>query len=459
MREFSLNLSLSKKPIFFQIYSYFKNEILNGQLQYNDFLPSIRSCAQSFKVSKNTVEVAYQLLVSEEYIHNIPKRGYKVVYQGKTKLYHDIAISDTSLTQAIRYDFRYGNIELNTFPFHQWNKVRNACIAHNQRNYMVEGKAQGEYGLRKELSRLLYESRGVLSNPEQIVVGSTPQQLVSLLCQILEIDKHIIGVENPGYDGARNTFLNYGFQVQPIPLTKDGVSIDELENSHANVMYVSPSQQFMNKMNMSQNKRQELVTWVHSHTYIIEDDYEWEFKYQNDYLPSIQSLYPEKTIYIGRFSKTLVPIFNLSYLVLPYDVLSLFYSKVTEYDQPVSRLDQLTFSQYLSDGYWYKQLQKMRETYEEKRKIFFEAISQYMRHVVKAEGKDMGLHTFLTVKTDKTEAELIGLGVQKGVKVYGTSRYWFHTKEKYPTVLLGYGALSPSEIHNGIKLLAEAWFG
>ncbi|GED13511.1 MocR-like pyridoxine biosynthesis transcription factor PdxR [Aneurinibacillus migulanus] len=459
MREFSLNLSLSKKPIFFQIYSYFKNEILNGQLQYNDFLPSIRSCAQSFKVSKNTVEVAYQLLVSEEYIHNIPKRGYKVVYQGKTKLHHDIAISDTSLTQAIRYDFRYGNIELNTFPFHQWNKVRNACIAHNQRNYMVEGKSQGEYGLRKELSRLLYESKGVLSNPEQIVVGSTPQQLVSLLCQILEIDKHIIGVENPGYDGARNTFLNYGFQVQPIPLTKDGVSIDELENSHANVMYVSPSQQFMNKMNMSQNKRQELVTWVHSHTYIIEDDYEWEFKYQNDYLPSIQSLYPEKTIYIGRFSKALVPIFNLSYLVLPYDVLSLFYSKVTEYDQPVSRLDQLTFSQYLSDGYWYKQLQKMRETYEEKRKIFFEAISQYMRHVVKAEGKDMGLHTFLTVKTDKTEAELIGLGVQKGVKVYGTSRYWFHTKEKYPTVLLGYGALSPSEIHNGIKLLAEAWFG
>ncbi|MED4730787.1 PLP-dependent aminotransferase family protein [Aneurinibacillus migulanus] len=459
MREFSLNLSLSKKPIFFQIYSYFKNEILNGQLQYNDFLPSIRSCAQSFKVSKNTVEVAYQLLVSEEYIHNIPKRGYKVVYQGKTKLHHDIAISDTSLTQAIRYDFRYGNIELNTFPFHQWNKVRNACIAHNQRNYMVEGKAQGEYGLRKELSRLLYESRGVLSNPEQIVVGSTPQQLVSLLCQILEIDKHIIGVENPGYDGARNTFLNYGFQVQPIPLIKDGVSIDELENSHANVMYVSPSQQFMNKMNMSQNKRQELVTWAHSHTYIIEDDYEWEFKYQNDYLPSIQSLYPEKTIYIGRFSKALVPIFNLSYIVLPYDVLFLFYSKVTEYDQPVSRLDQLTFSQYLSDGYWYKQLQKMRETYEEKRKIFFEAISQYMRHVVKAEGKDMGLHTFLTVKTDKTEAELIGLGVQKGVKVYGTSRYWFHTKEKYPTVLLGYGALSPSEIHNGIKLLAEAWFG
>lgn len=458
MREFSLNLLSSKKPIFFQIYRYFKNEILDGQLQYDDLLPSIRSCAQSFEVSKNTVEVAYQLLVSEEYIRNIPKKGYKVVYQGETKPQHNTSTSDPSLTQTIRYDFRYGNIELNTFPFHHWNKVRNTCIAYNQSNYIVEGKAQGEYVLRKELARLLYEARGVISNPEQIIVGSTPQQLVSLLCQMLETDKHIIGVENPGYDGARNTFLNYGFQVHPIPLTEDGVSIHELKNSHANIMYVSPSQQFMNRMTLSQNKRHQLAAWVHSNAYIIEDDYEWEFKYQNDYLPSIQSLYPEKIIYIGRLSKALVPVFNLSYLVLPYDVLSLFHSKVAEYDQPVSRLDQLTFSQYLSDGYWYKQLQKMRETYEEKRKVFFEAISQYMKHVAKAEGKDMGLHTFLTVKTDKTEAELIGLGIQKGVKVYGTSRYWFHTEKKYPTVLLGYGALSANDIRNGIKLLAEAWF-
>ncbi|BAU26038.1 GntR family transcriptional regulator/MocR family aminotransferase [Aneurinibacillus soli] len=458
MREFSLDLLSNPKPLFFQIYSYFQDEIVQGQLQYDAFLPSIRSCAQSLKVSKNTVENAYHLLVSEGYICNIPKKGYKVVYQGEKSIHDHVSISDDSYNQHIHLDFRYGNIELAAFPFNQWNKVRNTFVANNQSDYMVEGKSQGEYILRKELSRLLYESRGVVSNPEQIIIGSTPQQLVSLLCQLLEADKHIIGVENPGYDGARNTFLNHGFQVRAIPLTADGVSLEELEKSHADVMYVSPSQQFMNKMAMSQEKRQQLIQWVHSNTYIIEDDYEWEFKDEDGYVPSIQSLYPEKVIYIGRISKALLPVSNLSYLVLPYDALSLFYAKVPEYDQPVPRLDQLTFSQYLSDGYWYKHLQKMRKQYEEKRKAFFEAISHSMGNLIEIEGKDIGLHAFLTVKTNKTESELIGLGLKKGVKVYGTSRYWFHRTDRYPTVLLGYGALHCSQIYNGIKLLAEAWF-
>ncbi|WP_260288441.1 MocR-like pyridoxine biosynthesis transcription factor PdxR [Peribacillus aracenensis] len=458
MREFSLNLLSNQKPLFFQIYSYFKDEILQGQLEYGVFLPSIRSCAQSLKVSKNTIESAYHLLVSEGYICNIPKKGYKVVYQGDQNVYDNLFVSDDSYNKNIHLDFRYGNIELASFPFNQWNKVRNTFISDNQSDYMVEGKSQGEYILRKELSRLLYESRGVVSNPEQIIIGSTPQQLVSLLCQLLEADKYIIGVENPGYDGARNTFLNHGFQVHAIPLTGDGVSIEELEKSDADVMYVSPSQQFMNKMAMSQEKRQQLIQWVFSNKYIIEDDYEWEFKYEDGYLPSIQSLNPEKVVYIGRISKVLLPVSNLSYIVLPYDVLSLFYSKMPEYDQSVPRLDQLTFSQYLSDGYWYKYLQKMRKQYEEKRKVFFEAISHNMGTLVEIEGKDIGLHTFLTVKTDKTESELIALGLKKGVKVYGTSRYWFHTTGKYPTVLLGYGALNCEQIYKGTKLLAEAWF-
>jgi GntR family transcriptional regulator/MocR family aminotransferase len=186
------------------------------------------------------------------------------VYQGEKNIYDNLSISDDSYNKNIHFDFRYGNIELAAFPFNQWNKVRNTFIANNQSDYMVEGISQGEYILRKELSRLLHESRGGVSNPEQIIIGSTPQQLVSLLCQLLEVDKYIIGVENPGYDGARNTFLNHGFQVHAIPLTVDGVSIEELEKSHANVMYVSPSQQFMNKMVMSQDKRQQLIRWVYS---------------------------------------------------------------------------------------------------------------------------------------------------------------------------------------------------
>ncbi|WP_443147051.1 MocR-like pyridoxine biosynthesis transcription factor PdxR [Paenibacillus sp. HWE-109] len=449
---------MDRKPLFYQIYDYFKQGILKEQLPYGTFLPSIRSCAQSLNVSKNTVESAYQLLVSEGYISNIPKKGYQIVHLVKKSGSSSFPIWSGDYTDEVRIDFRYGNIELSSFPLNQWNKARNQIIGHYQRNYEVEGDSQGENALRKELSRLLFEARGVISAPEQIIIGATPQQLVSLLCQLMDTRDYVIGVEDPGYDGARNTFINLGFRVHAIPLTTDGISIDELEKSPANVVYVSPSQQFLNKLTMPQDKRQQLVQWVYSKKYIFEDDYEWEYKYENGFVASIQSLAPEKVIYIGRISKTLLPVTNISYAVLPYEMLSLFHSRVTEYDQPVSRLDQLTFAQYVSNGYWYKHLQKVRKQYEEKSTAFFEAMSQNSQYFVEVEAKDTGLHAFVTVKSSKSESELIKLGKMNGVQVYGTSRYRYHMTGKYPTVLLGYGSLSCKEIHLGIKLLTEAWF-
>lgn len=459
MKELSTIRFTDQEPLFSQIYHFLKDEILGNHLPYEEFLPSIRSCAQSLQVSKNTVEVAYQLLVSEGYVKSIPKKGYQVVYLAESLGPLRTTSSSEPQQPVIRYDFRYGNIELGTFPFHQWNKLRNKVIAEHQNNYMVEGLPQGEYVLRKELSKLLHEARGVISTPEQIIIGATPQQLVSLITQILDRDRHFIGVENPGYDGARNTFLHGGYRVQGISLDTDGVSIEELLKSGANAMYVSPSQQFIHKMTMSLEKRRQLVEWVDAQEYIMEDDYEWEFKYQESYIPSIQSMSAQKVIYIGRLSKALLPLANVSYMVLPYELLSSFHQRVSEYDQPVSRLDQLTLSAYLSDGYWHKHLQHMRKSYTEKRNAFLCAISQYMEGQVEMEGKDTGLHVFLTVKRKGTEAELMERAYQNGVKVYGTARYWFRGYTEYPTVLLGYGALGQQDIRDGIRLLAEAWFG
>ncbi|KKO52406.1 MocR-like pyridoxine biosynthesis transcription factor PdxR [Paenibacillus sp. DMB20] len=460
MREFSLNLVPDSKqqPLFVQIYGYFKDEIMQGKLSGGDFLPSIRSCAASLHVSKNTVELAYQLLVSEGYAISLPKKGYEII--GRTSSSPSCKVlSDAKNANggSAGIDFRYGNIELAAFPFARWNKVRNAIIADHQSNYPVDGDSQGEYVLRRELSRLLFESRGVISTPEQIMIGATPQQLVSMLCQLLDAASYRVGVENPGYDGARNTFLNLGFQVHPIPLTPDGVSMNILEASGANVMYVSPSQQFMNKMSMSPEKRKQLVSWVDSNRYIIEDDYEWEYRYDEGYLPSIQSMRPEKVIYLGRISRTLLPVTNISYMVLPNELLSRFYRNIPEYDQPVPRIDQLTFSRYLSDGYWYKHLKKQRNQYEMKRSFFNEAVARYMGEVADIQSKDSGLHAFLTLRTEKTESELIELGLQRGVKVYGTDRYWVNRNGKHPTVLLGYGALTIDQIRQGIIMLAEAW--
>ncbi|MED4586735.1 PLP-dependent aminotransferase family protein [Brevibacillus choshinensis] len=458
MRELSAIRFTSKEPLFTQIYQFLKAEIIAGQLQYEEYLPSIRRCAESLQVGKNTVEVAYQLLVSEGYIKSVPKRGYQVVYKAAVPSTNHAVRARELQSPDIRFDFRYGDIELETFPFYQWNKIRNKLVAINQFHYRVEGQPQGEFELRKELAKLLHDTRGVISNPEQIIIGATPQQLVSILVQLLDREKHVIGVENPGYDGSRNTFGNGSYQVRGIPMEMDGVSMQQLVDSGANVMYVSPSQQFINKLVMPIEKRNKLIEWVHSKAYIIEDDYEWEFKYEECFIPSLQSLSPSKVIYIGRLSKALLPVCNVSYMVLPHELLSRFHDRVPEYDQPVSRLDQLTLSSYLSDGYWHRHLQVMRKNYAKKQKSFLLAISHFMGGKAEMEGKDTGLHAFLSVKRKGTEAELMELAHLHGVKVYGTSRYWVRDTRDHPTVLLGYGALNEEEIREGIRLLAHAWF-
>ncbi|TGV29318.1 PLP-dependent aminotransferase family protein [Mesorhizobium sp. M00.F.Ca.ET.186.01.1.1] len=459
MRELSTIRFTDKEPLFTQMYHHLKDEIVNGQVRHGEFLPSIRSCAQSLGVSKNTVEVAYQLLMSEGYVSSMPKKGYQVVYKAEAPATRHTPSTTEAAPLNIHTDFRYGNIELGAFPFQQWSKLRNRVIADHQQRYMVEGQDQGEFELRKELAKLLHETRKVMATPEQIVVGATPQQLVSVLVQLLDREKQIIGVENPGYDGARNTFVNGGYQVRGITVGADGVSIPELLSSQATVMYVSPSQQFINKLVMPLEKRTELIEWAQTSAYIVEDDYEWEFKYDESFLPSLQSLSPQKVVYIGRLSKALLPVCNLSYMVLPYDLLSRFYQRVPEYDQPVARLDQLTLSAYLSDGFWHRHAQAMRKSYADKRQAFLQAVSRWMGDRVDVQGKDTGLHAFLTVKEKGSEAEWMERAMRNGVKVYGTARYWVQDIREYPSFLLGYGALNEQEIEAGIRQLAAAWFG
>lgn len=460
MTDHAIHLQSENGPLFYQIYDYFKTEIDEGHLAPGVLLPSIRKCAESLRVSKNTVEVAYQLLQSEGYVDNIPRKGYKVLERSLTAAPSALPeIAQWDSAHPIVYDFRYGNCKLSDFPFANWNRLRNELIHGCMDEYSVVGDSQGEAVLRQEILHLLHSSRGIAATPEQIVIGATPQQLVTLICQILNRDTSIIAVENPGYDGSRNTFINYGFTVKGIPLTDNGMEMEDLRSSSANIAYVSPSQQFIHKMVMPLSKRRELVQWLQKASYLIEDDYEWEFKYDEHPIPSIHSLDSTgKVLYLGSISKALLPVFNLGYMVLPPSLVPVFKERMPEYDQPVSVIDQLTFGQFLQTGYWFRHVQRMRKNYARKRELFFQAVTEYMGHHVVMRGKDSGLHLFLTVRTERSEEELIDAALRAGIRVYETSRYWFRDPASYPTVLLGYGAMEEKQIKDGIQRLAKAWF-
>lgn len=464
MQDISLILKANNVPLFAQIFDYFKGLIQDGVLLPGMPLPSIRKCADALGVSKNTVESAYQLLRSEGYVVSHAQKGYTVIpstLKSDTNAGTDKTKETAIAEPLIHIDFKYGNLEFSSFPLYIWNKLRNEWIDQYGAAFEVQGDPHGELALREEIIRLLHQARGVQASPEQVIIGATPQQLVMLLCQILNRDETVIAVENPGYDGSRHSFENYGFHVKGIPLQEDGIDIQQLQQSVANIVYVSTSQQFQNKLVMPLSKRMELAAWVEADRtrYLIEDDYEWEFKYMDTFIPSIQSRNDTgQVVYVGSISKSILPLFSLSYMILPSSLLKLFKLRIPEYDQPVSRLDQLTYASFLEKGYWYKHLQKLRDYYRHKKSAFDRAMEAYMGNRVIIHGKDTGLHLFVTVLTDLTEQQLIQRALENGVKVYGTTRYWINPPHDKPTILLGFGSLEDRQIEEGIRILAESWF-
>ncbi|WP_028546971.1 PLP-dependent aminotransferase family protein [Paenibacillus taiwanensis] len=462
MTTLTLPLESAHLPMYKRIFDYLKAEIRNGHWKAGSTLPSIRKCALELHVNKNTVDAAYQLLLSEGYIYSVPKKGYVVAPLADTVLSNSIkppAPSTVNTPEII--DFKYGNVELRHFPISVWNRLRSRLFKQFAEQYEAVGNPYGEAALRSEITKLVHSARGIHVREDQIIIGSTPQQLVTVLAQLLDREHIRLGVENPGYDGARLVFHNMGYDVTGIPLLEDGIDLDFAERSGFNALYVSSSQQFTSKLVMPLHKRMQLAAWAsaHKNRWLIEDDYEWEYRYAETPLPSICSIEGlHNKIYIGSLSKSILPLCHVSYMILPHSLIEVMDNKLSEYDQPVSRLDQLTLAAFLAEGCWHKHIARMRKYYEQKMKQLQQAILTYMGDSVSIQGKDMGMHVFLEVHLECTEEELLAQAHAAGVRVYGTSRYWTEATTRWPAVLLGVGTLDEAEMIAGVKLLASSWF-
>lgn len=257
-----------KEPIYLQLYRYFTVEIQAGRIAAGTRLPSVRQCAANLKIARNTVETAYQQLLAEGYVESKPRKGLYVIEIEKDL---NPAVSANSFpfsqqnlqtTTEIKYDFRHGNVELDGFPFSIWRKLTNDCCHPAKKELLLYGDPQGEAGLRHEIARYLHQSRGVICSPDQIVIGAGIQQLLALLCLLVGLKNQTVAMEEPGYNGARAIFQRHGFRVEPIPLEGDGISIHNLRESKANLVYVTPSHQFPCGMVMPISKRMKLLRWA-----------------------------------------------------------------------------------------------------------------------------------------------------------------------------------------------------
>lgn len=455
--------NLHGQSMYAHLYQCIKEDILNGKLESEDKLPSKRTLAKNLGISLITVENAYAQLMIEGYIYSRPKRGYYVAKIMKQPPLHQEVKQNSKLQlpQKQAFSFASGNVPAETFPYNIWSRLlRQVLTAANENTLLCDTSCGGIVQLRQAIAQHLYQFRGMQAEPEQIIIGAGTQVLYNLIVQLLGRN-HIYALEDPGYPQlaaiykANNVFCRY------LPMDKNGVSREMLENSGADILHITPSHQFPTGIIMPASRRYELLHWAgqSSSRYIIEDDYDCEFRLYGRPIPTLQSSdTAEKVIYINTFSKTLAPTFRISYMVLPSHLTTLFYQKLGFYSCTVSNFEQFTLAKFIEGGYFERHLNRMRTYYRNK----CDKLLQYLAKNTTApyltvEGENSGLHFLLHLDTQSSDTKLKQVAAIQGLEIKFLSDY-YHEKinDNSHTLLMNYTGIEEKELYPALDKLFNA---
>ena len=463
MNELTISLDTrSRIPLYEQIYDYIKTDIQSGRIPYGEKLPSTRFLSKHLEVSRSTVELAYEQLLSEGYIESVPYKGFFVAQIDE--LYHlkkDKPQPQRERKEArrYRYDFTPNGVDLKSFPYNVWRKLSKDILMDDRTELFRSGDSQGEYGFRSAICSYLYQARGVDCTPDQIIVGAGSDYILMLLGMILGMD-HTIAFEDPTYKQAYRMAGGMSYNCIPVSMDKNGMKVTELEKSGADIAYVTPSHQYPTGVIMPIRRRMELLKWAceAQGRYIVEDDYDSEFRYKGKPIPALKGYdASDKVIYLGTFSKSIAPAIRLSYMVLPKPLLEAYEQKARFVNSTVSKVDQLIVQKFIEEGYYERHLNKTRALYKSRHDVLIEELRP-MADICTISGENAGVHLLLTFQNGMTEEELIDRAAREDIRVYGLSDYRIkeNCKEK-ATILLGYANLTEEQIRKAARLLRDCW--
>ena len=417
------------------LYSSIKNQILQGILRADEKLPSKRSLASHLGISVITVQNAYGQLISEGYIYSIEKKGFFVtdillgksdsvfVGTGNGNLWgQGMSVNSVSAADLVDdsktlapvnsigesdffTDFRSNSTSYEKFPFSLWAHTMRKVLNSGDEKLLQRVGVKGIYELRRSIADYLREFRNMNVKPEQLVIGAGTESLYSMVVQLLGQGK-VYAVENPGYHKVAGVFRMNGAGTKPVMIDSQGINPAGLEKIKADVVHVSPAHHFPTGIVMPVRRRQELLAWADGapDRFIIEDDYDSEFRFNGKPLPTLQSAdMGGRVIYINSFSKTLAPSFRMSYMVLPENLLPDFDEKFGFYSCPVSAFEQYTLSEFIGDGFYGKHIIRMKNFYRNLRNELIRALENSRisgKMIIKEE--EAGLHFLLSVKSDES---------------------------------------------------------
>lgn len=460
-----LHLSLQEQgePLYVQIYQQIKQQIRNGTLPENYRLPSKRQLASQMQISVNTVSAAYSQLVSEGFLAAKPQKGFFVCHLDELiqaeALEEPASLMQTSAASCL-IDFSINDVARDKFPFQTWRKAMNKCFNEYDPGLLTSTPPQGDYNLRQAIARYVYQARGVNCTAEQIIIGAGNDNLLQMLSYILD-SKCTIGMENPVYHKAMHFFQRMGHRVESFPIDKHGMQVEPLENYDNIAIYVTPSHQFPLGITMPVSRRIKLLNWSQegNNRYIIEDDYDSEFRYNSRPVPALQSLDKNsRVIYLGTFSKSIAPSLRISYMVLPRPLLHQYQEQYLSFASAVSRFEQAVLHEFIISGHFETHLNKMRKVYRTRGQNLIQALGVFGNEI-QISGEGAGLYLTIQLKNGLTETQMCQKAEANGVKVYPISPYFSGEVpgEHQSKVLLGFGALTEEQMQIGVDLLYKAW--
>ncbi|BCL84021.1 transcriptional regulator [Ktedonobacteria bacterium brp13] len=469
-------------PLYLQLYHALRDTILAGQLGAGTQLPPTRVLATELAVSRTTVVTAFDQLLAEGYLETRVGSGTFVASTLPEDLLH-VQIPQSPVQYNERHPhlsqasqrmvhsplvprrkgssakaFQPGLPALDEFPFAIWSRLAARYYQHPPFELLAYGDPAGYWPLRVAIAQYLMMSRAVHCKPEQVLIVSGAQQAIDITVRTLLEEGDVVWLEDPGYPRARGALLGAGASVVPVPVDQEGLNVEAGKHlrEHARMAYVTPSHQYPLGIVMSVARRLELLDWAQRvGAWILEDDYDSEFRYRGRPLASLQGLDTHgQVIYMGTFSKVLFPSLRLSYLVLPPALIEPFITTRALAGRHSPTLEQAIVADFIVEGHFNRHIRRMRALYAQRQQLLVQAIQQELHDIIELEEHEAGMHLVGWLPPGIDDCLVSQLAAEQGLDVHALSSCSEQPLRR-PGLLLGYAGTNEHEIRAGVKQLAK----
>ncbi len=465
----------SETPVYRQISLWFQRAITTGHLRPGQRIPSTRALARELRVSRPSVLSAYEVLMLDGYLQSFVGAGTRVAQAPPTEPFRAVSpaapkgSSSAAMPGAERKfskraasmrgpgqvwleklaGCRFSTPALEQFPIDIWSRLLNRHIRRNSADVMGYSDPMGFWPFREALAEYLGAFRAVKCRPEQILVTTGSQQGLQIASLALLDPKDLVWIEEPGYPGARQVFSAAGAQPIPVPVDEHGLDVEYGVQRHREVRaaYVTPAHQFPMGVTLSPARRFALLSWAaRTGAWILEDDYDSEFRYGENSIPSLQGADTDgRVIYVGTLSKVMFPALRLGFLVIPDDLVAIFSTVRNANDTFASMLYQLAMTDFIREGHFARHIRKMRSLYAQRRQGLVAAIAARLPGTLQVVGDHAGVQLLALLPHGADDVGIANEAARRGIAVKALSQCYIKPAKR-TGLILGFGNISPREI-------------